>query len=291
MKAETLAALVIYGLALTGLFLITHVLWPALLLGLGTAVLCGIVWVATRRQTLLPMAVIRPRTETWLFIIWYGIVILLDAFTRAGGIELVNQFTNWFFLVMAPVGLLVVIRRSGLRDTLRSVGFTRSGLKDALKLTAVVIPLSTPILYVIGEQQRAGIQLIIRQPLQAIEPFALSFVLALLTAGFVEEFFFRGLLQSRLAFYLHSEWRGLLVASLLFGLFHLPLYLYSPFEPTRGNFAWALTSILTEQAVTGILLGALWARTHHLAAPVFLHAFINALAWMTNLQIGLMIRP
>lgn len=279
----TIVAIFIYGLALIGLFLITKDIWPALLLGLGTAVLCGVVWVVTRRQTLLPVTIIRPRSELWLPIIWYGFVVLLAAFTSANGIELVNQFTNWLFLVIVPFALLAVTRRSGWRATLRSVGFTRAGLQNALKVTAVIIPLSIPVLYATGEQQRASIQLIIRQPLQAIVPFISSFALALLTAGFVEEFFFRGILQSRLAFCLRSEWRGLLVASLLFGLFHLPLYFYSPFEPTQGNFLWALTSVLTEQTVAGILLGTLWARTHNLAAPLLFHAFVNALAWMTSL--------
>jgi len=279
----TVAALFLYGLALIGLFLMTHMIWPALLLGVGTAFLCGIVWAVTRGQTVLPVTVIRPRAEMGLLLIWYGIVVLLDALTRADGVELINQFTNWFFLVLVPLGLLVMIRRSGVRETLRSAGLTRSSFKDSLKLTAVVIPLSIPILYLVGGQQRAGIQLLIRQPLQAIAPLALGFIIFLLTAAFVEEFFFRGLLQSRLAFYLRSEWRGLLVASLLFGLLHLPLYFYSPFEPTHGNFAWALTSAITEQGAAGMLLGVLWTRTHNLAAPIFLHAFINGLAIMTNL--------
>jgi len=283
------AALAVYVLALIGLFSTAETLWPVLLLGLGTALLSGIALAVTRGSMPQPVDVVRPPVELWSALIWYGIVVLLAAFTTAQGFELVNQFTNWLFLVIVPFGLLVLTRGRGLalRATLRSVGFTRAGLKDALKLAAIVGPLSIPVLYFAGDQQRAAIQMIFHEPFQAIGPFLTSLALALLTAGFVEEFFFRGVLQSRLASYLGSEWRGLLVASVLFGLFHLPMYFFSSFEPTHGNFVWALAGVIVEQAVVGILLGVLWARTHNLAAPLLVHAFVNALAWMTALEIGI----
>jgi hypothetical protein len=39
--------------------------------------------------------------------------------------------------------------------------------------------------------------------------------------------------------------------SLLFGLLHLPMYFFSPFEPTHGDLLWALSSGITGQAVMG----------------------------------------
>jgi membrane protease YdiL (CAAX protease family) len=265
--------------------------------------------------------VAQPWAELWLTLVWYGVVILLATLTSAIRLELVNQFTNWFFLVIVPFGLLLIARRRGLalRATLRSIGITHTGLKDGLKLSAVIVPLSIPILYVVGEQQRAAVEMVLHRPLQALVSFLVSFPLSLLTAGFVEEFFFRGVLQSRLARCTGSEWRGLLIASLLFGLFHLPMYFFSPFEPTHGNLLWALAGVITEQAVglfhlpmyffspfepthgnllwasagviteqavMGILLGVLWVRTHNLTAPLLVHAFTNALALMTMVKIG-----
>lgn len=286
----SIVGLVIYLLALVGLTVsATGVLWSALLLGFGVLVLSGLVSLLplTRRSPPQPVEGTRPRAELWSMLAWYGAVILLAALTSSRGLELVNQFTNWFFLVIAPFILLCLVRGRALRGTWRSVGITRTGLKDALKLAILVAPLSIPLLYVVGAQQRAAIQMIIREPPQAAIAFLISFGLALLTVGFVEEFFFRGVLQSRLAAWAGSEWRGLLIASLLFGLFHLPMYFYSPFEPTYGNLTWALASVITEQAAMGILLGTLWARTHNLAAPILVHAFVDALAWMTVLNIGI----
>ena len=285
----SIGVLIVYILAVIRLVFIPNALWPALLLGLGVALLSWIVLSITRKYSPQPVRVVRPKTELWSILIWYTGVYLLAFFTYAKGLELVNQFTNWFFLVIVPFGLLVLVRGSGsaMRDTLRSIGLTRVGLKEALKLAMVIGSLVIPILYIIGDKQRAAIQMIFYEPSQAVLSFFVSFLLALLTAGFVEEFFFRGMLQSRLVSSTGSEWYGLLIASLLFGLFHLPLYFFSPFEPTQGNFAWSLSSVITEQVVAGILLGVLWTRTHNLAAPLLIHSLINAFALMTTLDINI----
>lgn len=280
--------LVPYTLALIGLSFTPGSLWSALLLGIGIVLLSGMVLVVTRGQMPASLDIVRPRAELGTALIWYGLILLLAAFTNARGIELVNQFTNWFFLVIAPVGLLTLTRRHGLawRATLRSAGFTRQQLTTALKLALWVGGLLVPVLYFLGERQRAAIQMAFKDPSGAALAFSASFLLAVTTVGFVEELFFRGLLQSRLAACLGSEWRGVLGASLLFGLFHLPMYFFSPFEPTQGNLVWALASVITEQAIVGVLLGVLWARTHNLVAPVLVHAFIDAMAMMTVLRIG-----
>lgn len=250
--------------------------------------ICGIVLVVTGRRVPPPVVIIRPRAELWSMLIWFGLVLLVAAITLAIGLELVNHFTNWFFLVLAPLGLLILVRRRGgsLRSTLCSVGFTRTQLKDGMILAVVMMPLMIPLLYVVGEQQRAAIQMVFHAPLGAALSFLACFIFALLTAGFVEEFFFREILQSRLAASLGSELRGLSIASLLFGMVHLPMYFFSPFEPTQGNLFWSVTGILTEQTMVGVLLGMLWIRTHNLAAPVLLHAFIDALAMMPMFRIG-----
>ncbi|PKO04516.1 MAG: hypothetical protein CVU41_16825 [Chloroflexi bacterium HGW-Chloroflexi-3] len=250
--------------------------------------LSGIVWVVTSKREPQPVTIIQPRAKMWSALIWYGLVMLLSAIALANGVELVNQFTNWFFLVLVPLGLLALSRRKGesLRIILHSIGLARTCIKDALKLAVVIMPLIIPLLYTVGEQQRTAIQMVFNAPLRATISFLISFVLALFTAGFVEEFFFRGILQSRLAAGLGSEWRGLLVASLLFGILHLPMYFFSPYYPTHGNLIWSVAGIITEQTTGGVLFGVVWLRTRNLAAPVLFHAFINAIAMMSALKIG-----
>jgi membrane protease YdiL (CAAX protease family) len=283
-----IAASSLYVLALLGLALSSNSWWSALVLGIGVLILSQVVLAVTGKQASSPEINLYPPAQLGSVLIWYGLVILLAAMALANGLELVNEFTNWFFLVLIPVGLLHITRSPGvsLRDMLRSTGITRTNLKDTIKLATLIIPLSMPLLYLVGEQQRTAIHLMFEAPLRALMAFLISFLLALFTAAFVEEFFFRGILQSRLAACLGSEWRGLWIASLLFGLLHLPMYFFSPFEPTHGNLLWSLTSVITEQAVLGVLFGLVWLKTHNLMGPVLIHAFINAVAMMAMLRIG-----
>ena len=259
-------------------------------LAIGVLAICAFILVLSRGWSPKVLDIVRPRAELWMALIWLGLIFLLDWFTRSRGFELVNAFSNWMFLVFIPFGLLLMVRGQGLalRATARSVGFTRSGLGKALKLVIVAMLLFTPVLYVVGRQQREAIQLIMDDPIREGVAFLGGFLLALLTVAFVEEFFFRGLLQSRLTRYLGSELRGLLVVSLLFGLMHLPYLFFSEFEPSQGNLVWALSSTIVEIAMVAVLFGVLWAKTHNLIALMVAHAYIDAFVFMTTftVQIG-----
>jgi len=90
---------------------------------------------------------------------------------------------------------------------------------------------------------------------RALGPLSLFECAALAAlSGFAEEAFFRGALQPRLG------WLG---ASALFGVAH--------FAPRRALWPWTGFALLA-----GLLLGALFAATGNLVAPVAAHAAINA---------------
>jgi membrane protease YdiL (CAAX protease family) len=283
-----IGAVLLYALALMALAIARVSLWPAVILGLGVLLLSTVVVALTRRRDDSATHISRARTQLQLVLGCYGLILALAAFTLARGIELVNGFTNWFFLVLVPFGLLLISRRSdvSLRNTLRSVGLAGTNTPLALNISLLIIVLLIPLLAFVGEQQRLALRILLYAPLRGGLALIVAFVLALLTAGFVEEFFFRGVLQSRLEAVLGSQPRALLIASLLFGLFHLPAYFFSALEPTRGNLLWAAASVITEPMVTGLLFGILWIRTRNLAAPVLVHAFIDALAMLPALRLA-----
>ena len=87
-----------------------------------------------------------------------------------------------------------------------------------------------------------------------------AIVLALLS-GVAEEMLFRGLLQPMI---------GWVAASLLFGAAHI--------APRRDLWLWTGTSV-----VAGFVLGALFAATGNLVAPVVAHFTVNAtnLRWLS----------
>jgi membrane protease YdiL (CAAX protease family) len=97
-----------------------------------------------------------------------------------------------------------------------------------------------------------------------------------LEAGVVEEFFFRVLLQSRLAALLKSELGGIVIASLLFGLMHAPgLYLRTSITqeglPPHPPLWMAVGYSIVITSIAGFVFGVLWSRTRNFALIAIVH--------------------
>ena len=73
----------------------------------------------------------------------------------------------------------------------------------------------------------------------------------MLTAGFTEEFFFRGFLQTRLEVLTRSRVAAVLLASICFGLYHLPYAYFNPAWPSAGDIA-VLGSLLPAVRATRV---------------------------------------
>jgi uncharacterized protein len=98
-----------------------------------------------------------------------------------------------------------------------------------------------------------------------------------LEVGLVEEFFFRALLQERLAAVARSDAAAVFAASALFGLAHAPgLYLRGAgaFEGFAGppSLLLSVAYSIVVMSVAGLFLGTLWARTRNLLLVVVVHA-------------------
>lgn len=105
----------------------------------------------------------------------------------------------------------------------------------------------------------------------------LVFVWLALEVGVVEEFFFRVLLQTRLAAALKSELGGIVLMALIFGLAHAPgLYLRTGLTqeglPSHPSLLMAVSYSIVITSVAGFFVGVLWARTRNFAVVVFIHA-------------------
>ncbi len=115
-------------------------------------------------------------------------------------------------------------------------------------------------------------------PLAMMGGVAVMLVYIFLFVGPVEELIFRGYLQSRLneafgrphRFFGVSWGAGLVIASLLFGLWHM-LMGFNPFYDSYSLFLpWGI-----ETFVTGLTLGFIREKTNGLVAPALLHALID----------------
>lgn len=104
----------------------------------------------------------------------------------------------------------------------------------------------------------------------------IAFLWLTLEAGVVEEFFFRVLLQSRLAALLKSELGGIVIASLLFGLMHAPgLYLRTGITqeglPPHPALWMAAGYAIVITSTAGFVFGVLWSRTRNFALIAIVH--------------------
>ncbi len=112
-----------------------------------------------------------------------------------------------------------------------------------------------------------------------IKGFPFVFTWLLIEAGLVEEFFFRGLLQSRLAVLLKSPAGGIVISGLIFGVVHAPgLYLRGAEsegidEQLPFHFFAAYTIVY--MSIAGIFLGIVYNKTKNLWLAMALHAMVD----------------
>jgi membrane protease YdiL (CAAX protease family) len=110
----------------------------------------------------------------------------------------------------------------------------------------------------------------------------LCFAWLFIEAGLVEEFFFRAVLQTRLAVWFKSEVSGVALMSLLFGLAHAPGFILrrAGLAEAIGEHPSAVDAVayaIVVLSVAGIFFGIVWARTKNLFAVMFIHAATDLL--------------
>ena len=112
----------------------------------------------------------------------------------------------------------------------------------------------------------------------------MGLVLPLITAGFPEEFVYRGILQTRI----EAVWgrvAGILIATTLFTAWHLPTrYLLSRgIEGEAGNFGSVLVGTGIPVFIVGAIFGFLWDRYRKFWPLVAAHSGIDTLPAISSL--------
>ena len=131
-----------------------------------------------------------------------------------------------------------------------------------LVFSAIAIPLGLKIGFLRWKPALPAIRAIaLSGPIGAV----LSAAGILLFTAWPEEFLFRGLLQNLLSKSFRSEWAGLIVASVIFGLSHI---LHAPFPN------WKYVFLAT---IAGFFYGRAWMKTGSLVPGVLIHAAVDTL--------------
>ncbi len=110
----------------------------------------------------------------------------------------------------------------------------------------------------------------------------LTFLWLMVEAGLVEEFFFRAVIQTRLAAWFKSEIAGLFAMAVIFGLIHAPGIILRGAGGVEGlsanpGVAEAVAYMVVTQAVGAFYLGIIWLRTRNLPAVMIVHAATDLL--------------
>jgi membrane protease YdiL (CAAX protease family) len=213
---------------------------------------------------------------------YFGVVLALN-FLSPG-----SEVRHYLTLVAVPLLIVILLRANDSRARLRARVFASFGLRRGNLRTGVALALGIGLLLGLFQltQQRAGPELwaLIRTG-KALYLFPIAAGFGLVTAGFTEEFFFRGYLQTRLERMSGSPLVGLLAATIAFGLYHVPYAFLNPSWPTAGNLPAAFGVAMIEGGLGGLILGGayvLWNR--NLLACIVLHGMIDAVPIMTMIK-------
>lgn len=137
--------------------------------------------------------------------------------------SLENELLHWATLVLLPILLMLACAEPAKRSLvqlLSSCGLSWDRIhKGYVPAAALGIGLCLLQLLISNHAAELRILLSQRQGLWLLLP---AFALMVFTAGFTEEFFFRGYMQTRLANAIRKPWPAVLAASMLFALYHVP---------------------------------------------------------------------
>ncbi len=192
-----------------------------------------------------------------------------------------RNVTNALLKLMAFVAVPALILRA-MHGAWPSAGTVSAGRGRLLLCFLVLAVLAVTVQFLIG----TGAKQLLQPQYQArhwVAGTLLCFAWMSLEAGIVEEFFFRWLLQSRLAALTGSQVSAVCLGALAFGLAHAPGFLLRGAGADEGLGAHpgvllSLAYSVAMQGVMGLLFGVLWARTRSFALVVALHGAIDAAA-------------
>ena len=223
-----------------------------------------------------------PNGESWLAPVYFLLYMAYLFWSREGEVE------HWGTMVLLPLLLVILVNRGRERpisSALATFGLRWGTLRRGLGLTMVLGVLLGMVQLFLSRSGPAALEAF--RTGTALYLFPLSFLLTLAMAGFTEEFFFRGFLQTRFETLTSSRWKALVLTSILFGIYHLPYAYLNPNWPSAGDWGAAWASSLGQGIPGGLVLGGLYLYSRkNLAACIILHALVDAFPVMGMIKFG-----
>ena len=239
---------------------------------------------ATRRVTALPYAVRKPGIEAAVLVAYLVLVawVLVWGFGRIARIgteplhSTVLLSVKLLVFVVVPAAVALGLGHYRLAH-LMPISLRGRDLRPALWMSLAALLMQS----FLGRGLRDILDAHLPAWVLAVA-VPLSFAWLMIEVGVVEEFFFRVLLQERLAAVLRSPWGGLVAAAVLFGLVHAPGFYLRPAATQEAlgahpSLLMAVGYSIVLTSLAGLFLGVLWMRTKNLAVVVIAHAATDLL--------------
>jgi membrane protease YdiL (CAAX protease family) len=202
-----------------------------------------------------------------------------------------NEIAHWLTLVLVPLISLCIYQRRAwdewsLGASLSTVGLKRGQLGRGL-VWAIPLGLFVSLAVQLLLSRNADVFLELVSSGRALYLAPIAFLFLLFTTGVTEEIFFRGVLQTRLTAAFRSNVLGVIVTSILFGLYHVPYAYLNPNWPSYGDLAGALQAGLVNGMLGGVVLGFVYVMARgNLVAAIIVHALIDVFPAMTHIRFG-----
>ena len=238
----------------------------------------------TRRVSALPHVVRQPGIETVALLVYLVVIawVLVWGFGRVARIgtdplrSVVLLSVKVLTFVAVPAAIMTALSHYRIAE-LMPVSLRWRELRPALFMSIAALLMQSFLgrgLHDIRDAHLPVWVLAVATPL--------SFAWLMMEVGIVEEFFFRVLLQDRLAAVLRSPWGGLVAAAVFFGLVHAPGFYLRPAatQEALGSHPSLLLAVgysIVLTSTAGLFLGVLWMRTRNFAVLVIAHAAADLL--------------
>ena len=194
-------------------------------------------------------------------------------------VRLESEWRHWISLVLVPLAIVVLLRRirpdaASPRPALEEFGLDWRRWSQGL-VWAIPIGLALCALQFWASRD-AALMLNLLQSKRAWTLVPTAIGLSFVTAGFTEEFFFRGFLQMRFRRLFRHTTIAIAITSFLFGLYHLPYAYLNPRWPSHGNWTAAAGAAFGQGIPGGVILGVVFHKSrNNLLASVTVHSLIN----------------
>ena len=202
-------------------------------------------------------------------------------------VALESELAHWLTLVIVPVLIAVTFgdRRGERSKLLATFGLRRRGWKRGVGW-ALVLGAFVTVLQVTMFGRRDEIFAVVQSG-RALWLYPLTLLLMFFMAGFTEEFFFRGFLQTRVEVLGGSPLGAIAIVTVIFSIYHLPYAYLNPMWPSAGDWELAWRASFANGLPGGLVLGSLYQLSGRNLVPcIILHSMINAAPAMTLIRFG-----